>query len=92
MITGNSNFNCYMKNYINKRENLGKSPIDLSIRNKQIAFCPNLSLGILSLSSYVDIASTSITSSNIDMNEYKLLRTKSKRIVSALKILRMSIF
>ena len=81
-----------MKNYINKRENLGKRPIDLSIRNKQIAFRPNLYFGILSLSSYVDIASTSITSSNIDINKYKLLRTKSKLIVSSLKILGMSIF
>ena len=76
-----------MKNYINQRENFRKIPIDLSIKNKQIAFCSNLPFGILSLSSYVDIASMSIISFNVDMNEYKLLVTKLKQVVNALKLL-----
>ena len=44
-----------MKNCINNGENLRRKPIDLSIKNKQIAFCSNLPFGILSLSSCVDI-------------------------------------
>ena len=52
--------------------------IDLNTKNKQIAFCPNLLFGILSFSSYVDIESMNIISANVDMNEYKLLATKSK--------------
>ena len=47
--------------------------------------------GIPSLSSYVDIKSKKIISSDVDMNEYKLLGTKSKQIVSALKLLKMSL-
>ena len=31
-------------------------------------------------------------SSNVDMNEYKLLGTKSKQIANALKILKMPLF
>ena len=31
-----------MKNYINNGESLRKKPTDLSIKNKQIAFCLNL--------------------------------------------------
>ena len=77
MITGNRNFTCYVENYINKRESLRERPIDLSIKNKQTAFCPNLLFGILSLSSYVDIALMNIISSNIGMNKYKLLGTIS---------------
>ena len=46
-----------MNNYINNGENLDKMPIDLSIKNKQIAFCYNLPFGILSLSGNVDIES-----------------------------------
>ena len=33
-----------------------------------------------------------VISSNVDMNEYKLLGTKSKQIVNALSILRMPLF
>ena len=40
-------------------------------------------------SSYVDIESTNIVSSGVYMNEYKLLGTKSKQIVNALKLLKM---
>ena len=85
LIKGNRNFILYMKNYINNGENLKKKPIDLSIKNKQIAFCSNLPFGVLSLSSNVDIESINIISSNVDMNEYKPLGTKSKQIVNAFK-------
>ena len=50
-----------MKMYINNRENLRKKPIfDLSIKNRQIAFCFNPPFGILSFSSYVDIESMNV--------------------------------
>ena len=92
LIKGNRNFILYMKNYINNGENLWKKSIDLSIKNEQITFCSNLPFGILSLSSYVDIESMNIISSNVDMNEYKLLVTKSKQIVKVLKKLRITLF
>ena len=39
--------------------NIRKKPIDLSIKNKQIASCSNLSFGtLLSLSGYIDTEST----------------------------------
>ena len=41
-----------MKSYINNRENL---TIDPSLKNKCIAFCPELSFGILSFSTYEHI-------------------------------------
>ena len=92
LIKRNRNFILYMKSYINNGENLRKKSIDLSIKNKQKTFCSNLPFGILSLSSYVDIESMNIISSNVDMNEYKLLVTKSKQIVKVLKKLRISLF
>ena len=81
-----------MKNYIDNEKNLRKKPINLSIKNKQIGFCSNLPFRILSFSSYVDTEPMNIMSSNVDMNEYKLLGTKSKQIANALKILKMPLF
>ena len=57
---------------------INKKPIDLRIKGKQIALCSNLLLRILSFSNYVDIESMNNIFSDIDMNEYKLLRTKLK--------------
>ena len=74
-----------MKYYINNGKNLNKKPIDLSIKNKQNFFC----FVIIFFSSYVDIESMNIVSSGVYMNEYKLLGTKSKQIVNALKLLKM---
>lgn len=51
LIKGNRNFILYMKSYINNGENLGKKPIYLSIKNKQIVHCSNLFFGKLSFSS-----------------------------------------
>ena len=79
LIKGNRNFILYIKDYINNGKNLNKKPIDLSIRNKQIAFCSNLPFGILSFSNYVDIKAVNIISSDVQTDEYKLLGTKSKK-------------
>ena len=92
LIKGNRSFIFYMKDYINNEESLNKRPIDLSIKNKQVAFSSNLPFGILSFSSYVDIETMNIIFSDLDMNEYKLLGTKSKQIVNALKLLEIPLF
>ena len=42
-------------NYINNGKALNKKPINLRIKNKQIAFCSNSPFGTLSFLSYVDI-------------------------------------
>ena len=74
-----------MKNYVNNGKNFNKKPIDLSIKNEQIAFCSNLPCGILSFSSYVDIKTMDTISSDKETNEYKLLENNLKQIVNALK-------
>ena len=71
---------------------INKKPIDLSIKNKQIALCSNSPFGILSFSNYVDIESMNNIFCDIDMNEYKLLGTKLKQIVNALKVLKILLF
>ena len=72
LIKSNKKFIRYTKSRINNGENLNKNPIDLSIKNKQMVFCSDLPFGITSFSSYVDIESLNIISSDVDMNEYKL--------------------
>ena len=78
----------------NNGENFNKKAIDLSIKNKKIAFCSDLSFGMLPFSSYADIESMNIISSDVDMNEYKLSGTKSKRIGNTLTVskLKMPLF
>ena len=92
LIKRNKNFILYGKDCINNGENLRKKPINLSIENKQTAFCSNLPFGILSFSSYADIESMNIISSDVDINEHKLLGTKSKQVVNALKLLEIPLF
>ena len=92
LIKGNRNVIIYTNNYINNGKNLNEKPIDLSIKNKKIAFYSNLPFGMLSFSSYVDIESMNTLSSDVDMNEYKLLGTKSKQVVDTLKLLKRAIF
>ena len=60
--------------------NIRKKPIDLSIKNKNIAFCSNLPfVTLLSPSSYVGTELTNSFFSDLE-NEYKLFVTKSKQI------------
>lgn len=70
LIKGNRSLIVYIKQYINNAENLTKRSFDLSIKNKQISFCFDLTFGVLSLSSYADIESVSIISFAIDGNIY----------------------
>ena len=48
--------------------------------------------GILSLSSHFDMKTMNIISSDVQTNLYKLLRTKSKEIVDALRLLELLLF
>ena len=54
-IKGTKNKISYMKKYINNGEYLKTKPIDSNLKNKCIAYCPELPFGILCFSSYVDI-------------------------------------
>ena len=45
-----------------------------------------------SFSRYVYVESMNIISSDVDINEYKRLGTKSKQIVNDLKLLKMPLF
>ena len=92
LIKEDRNFILNIKKYINNGKALNKKPINLRIKNKQIAFCSNSPFGTLSFLSYVDIESMNIISSDIDINKYKLLGTKSKQIVHALKLLKIPLF
>ena len=65
--------------YINKGEHLLKRPIDLSNKNKCMAYCSELPFGILSYSSYIDLETMKIVFSVVEKNEYNLLGTKSKK-------------
>ena len=65
-----------MVDYINKGENLMKRPIDLSNKNKCMAYCSKLTFGILSFSSYIDLEKMEIAFSVVEKNEHKLLGTK----------------
>ena len=82
----------YMVDYINKGKKLRERSVDPDIRDKFIAYCDELPFGILSYSSYIVLKKMKIDSSVIFDDEYKLLGTKSKKKVTALKILKMPLF
>ena len=92
LIKGNRNVIIYTNNYINNGKNLNEKPLDLSIKNTKIAFYSNLPFGMLSFSNYVDIESMNTISSDVDMNEYRLLGTKPKQVVDTLKLLKRALF
>ena len=92
LIKGNRNVIIYTNNYINNGKNLNEKPIDLSIKNTKISFYSNLPFGMLSFSNYVDIESMNTISSDVDMNEYRLLGTKPKQVVDTLKLLKRALF
>ena len=54
-----------MVNYINKGENLKTKPIDLTNKNKCMAYCSKLHFGIRSYFSYIDLEKMKIVSSII---------------------------
>ena len=52
-----------------------------------MAYCFELPFGITSHSSYVNIETISIISSDVETNENRILGIKSDKLVSALKVL-----
>ena len=56
----------YMVDYINKGENLIKRPIDISNKDKCVAYCSELPFGILSYSSYIDLENMKIVFSVVE--------------------------
>ena len=52
-----------MVDYINKAKNLKTKPIDLSNKNKCVAYCGELPHGVLPYSSYIDLEKMKILSS-----------------------------
>ena len=75
----------YMAEYIANGKNLKGKPIDASFNDKQIVYCPQLSYGIISFNSFVNIKTMNITSSDIEVNEYELIGANSFDLVNALK-------
>ena len=73
-----------MLEYISNGKNLKIKPIDLNFKNKQIAYCLDLLFGI-SFYSFVNIETINIIFSNVEVNEYELIGTKSDELVNALK-------
>ena len=47
---------------------------------------------MLSFSNYVDIESMNTISSDVDMNEYRLLGTRPKQVVDTFKLLKRALF
>ena len=76
LIKGDKRDIQYMVDCINKDENLVKRPVDLSNKNKCMAYCSELPLGILSYSSYTDLEKVKIGFPVVEKNEYNLLGTK----------------
>ena len=75
----------YMTEYISNGKNLEMKPTDSNFNNKEIASCPSLLFGIISLNRFVNIETMNIIFSNVEVNEYELIGTKSDELVNALK-------
>ena len=71
--------------YIANGKNLKRKPINSNFSNKQIAYCFELPFGIISFNSFVNIENINIIFCDVEVNEYKLIGTKSDELVNALK-------
>ena len=89
-IKGKSLF--YIAVYIANGKSLQVKPIDSSFNNEQIAYCLQLSYGIISFNSFINIETMSILSSDVEVNEYKLIGTNSDELVNALEQLGLPYF
>ena len=52
---------------------------------KQIAYCPDLPFAIISFNSFVNIETLNVIFSDVEVNEYELIGTKSDKLVNALR-------
>ena len=57
-----------------------------------MAYCGELPFDILSYSSYIDLGKMKIVFSIAENNEYKLLKTKAKKIANALRLSKVLLF
>ena len=84
LINGLGLYISLIKKNIDNGKNLKKKTVDSSIQNKEIAFCSDLPVRILSFNSYLAIKSMNIISSIVEINEYKLLNIRSLDFMYAL--------
>ena len=82
----------YMTEYIANGENLKVKPLDSSFNNKQTAYYSQLSHGIISFISFVNIEMMNIISSDVEVNDHELIGTKSDELVNPLKQLELPHF
>ena len=54
---------------ITSENNLKTKRVDISLKNKCIAYCFELPFGIISISSYVDIETMNVISSDAELNK-----------------------
>ena len=64
----------------------------VDIKNEFIACCDELPFGILSYSSYIGFNTMEILSLIVEKSQYKILGTKSVKVVEALRKLNMPLF
>ena len=64
--------NCILNipEYITSRKNLKIDIVDLSLKNKSIAYCFELPLAIISFSSFANIVTANIISLLVEMNKF----------------------
>ena len=74
-----------MTEYMANEKNLKVKPIDSNFNIKQIDFYPELPFGIISLHILVNIEILNINFSNVEVNRYEIIGTKSDELVNALK-------
>ena len=75
----------YMAEYVANGKNLKIKHIDWNFNKKQTAYCPELPLGIISFNGFVNIETINVTFSDVEVNEYELIGTKSNELVNPLK-------
>ena len=63
-----------MVDYINKGKSFGTKPIDLSDKNKCMAYCNELTYRILSYSSYIDREEMIVVSSVVEKRRIQTFR------------------
>ena len=78
-----------MREYIANGKNLKVKPLDSSFNNKQTAYHSQLSHGIISFISFVNIEIMNIISSDVEVNDHELIGTKSDELVNPLKQLEL---
>ena len=77
LINGLKLYISLIKRNIYNGKNLKINSVDSSSQNREVAFCSELPIGILSFNSYLDIRSMNIIFSSVEKNEHKFLNIRS---------------